>query len=188
MGVSKKLLALVLIFSSAGGAILGASVTPKPKSAVIRNTSDSKPLAQVKSAETEQLATPISNLTYKDSGGFSFKYPQGVLVADITPPNGKYNSMLRLTKATLPGELRITVTTTSYKSIDEWVFKEKFGIGAELVGATKLATLPSKQYRKAKMLYTVALEGGLLYTIEGPSSIDWAEIHDFVVASFSLDS
>lgn len=189
MGVSIKLVLLVIVLSAVGGSVFGAATvrqTPQ-KTNVVRFVSTPAPLAEVKSAQTQSPSVKDSKQLFKHAD-FSFAYPQNIQIVDITPPNDKYNSMLRITSNDYLGEMRITVTKTSYKSVDEWVFKEKFGVGAQLVGATKLSSTPSKQYRKAKMLYTIGLADGYLYTIEGPSTVGWADIHDYIVANFTLGS
>lgn len=183
-----KRFALVVLFASLGGIIFGFSISQKETSKPLATKSTSAPIAKVKSAQTmaTPVGTPKSVSTYEDTGGFSFDYPKTVTVRDITPPSGSYNSMLAITSPELEGEIRIMVTTTSYKSVDEWVFKEKFGVGGELVGSAKLGEIASKQYKKGKMIYTIALEAGLLYRIE--SSAQWSLIHDQIVASFKLTS
>ena len=132
--------------------------------------------------------------TYTDTSGFSFKHPESIAVADKTPNDDTYYTLLSLTSKTkkdLPaqagGPLTITIKDTSFKTTDEWLTKDPTAPGgAILAGATSLGGISAKQYTKTGKLWTVAIDSGILYLIEGTRDGGyWDKVQDLAASSFT---
>lgn len=123
---------------------------------------------------------------YQDEAGFSFFYPEGAKVEDVTPEDDdSYYSLLELSYK--GSEIKITVTDTLFKKTDEWAKASSSPKGLELVGATSLGKVPANQYKLAGVLYTVAIDQGVIYVIEGPKDGGFVEeTQNVVVSSFTF--
>lgn len=123
---------------------------------------------------------------YKDEAGFSFKYPKDITVADITPSDSAYYSMVSLKKG--GQEMTIAMKDAGFKDIAEWLGKDEAApSGAVLSGAVSLAGIPAKQYSTGKELLTIAVDQGVLYLIRGPKDGGyWDSVHDIAVSTLTL--
>lgn len=133
--------------------------------------------------------------TYTDTSGFSFKHPESIAVADKTPNDDTYYTLLSLESKTskdLPaqagGPLTITIKDTSFKTVDEWLTKDPAAPkGATLNGATSLGGISAKQYTQSGKNWTVAIDGGILYYIQGPKDGSyWDKVQDLAASSFTI--
>lgn len=124
--------------------------------------------------------------TYTDEAGFSFGHPKDIKVSDITPNDNLYYTKLSLKKR--DKEIIISTKDTKYKTPDEWLTKDKdVPEDTSLVGATSLGGISAKQYTSDGKLWTVAIDQGILYLIEGPKDKGyWEDLHELVVSTFSL--
>ncbi|MBI2007345.1 MAG: hypothetical protein HYS83_01420 [Candidatus Blackburnbacteria bacterium] len=124
--------------------------------------------------------------TYKDEAGFSFSYPKGIIVADTTPDDISYYSMVSLKKD--GEELTVSMKDTAYKDIADWLNRDKGAPqGAGLAGAVSLGGIPAKQYSADEKLFTVAIDQGILYLIQGPKDGEyWDSVHDAVVSTLAF--
>lgn len=119
-----------------------------------------------------------ADLTYTDEAGFSFGYPKGITVKDITPVDSVTYTKLSLQKG--KESLVIEVKDTTAKTIDT-------PAGATLSGATTLGGISAKQFVSSDILYTMAIDAGVLYIIQGPKDGDfWEETQNLVVSTFSF--
>lgn len=127
------------------------------------------------------------DLVYKDEAGFSFSYPKGINVKDVTPDDGVYYSQMTLNK---DGKfITVSVLDTKESGVDVYVKKDAVLKDALLYGATKLGEMSAKQYSTAAVLYTLSIDQGILYLIEGPKDGGfWEKVHGVVVDSFALNS
>lgn len=127
----------------------------------------------------------LGDLTYDDESGFSFSYPSGIEIEDTTPDDDLYYSELRLRK---DGKLiKISVLDTKETNIDTYVKKDTVLGETALYGAVKLGGMPAKQYSTEEALYTMSIDQGVLYMIEGPKDGNyWEKVQGVVVDSFIL--
>ncbi|MDO8503398.1 MAG: hypothetical protein Q7S60_01780 [bacterium] len=126
--------------------------------------------------------------TYTDTSGFSFKHPESIVVADKTPNGDAYYTLLSLTsEAKKDGSLTITIMDTNFKTLDDWLAKDSTApSGATLAGAISLGGISAKQYTKSGKLWTIAIDKGILYLIEGPKDGDyWDKVQDLAASSFT---
>ena len=115
------------------------------------------------------------DLTYKDESGFSFGYPKGIKVSDVTPADEEYYSQLKLSK----GDEFLTISVKDAKTSGYE--------NSSLVGAVSLAGMPAKQYAQGGKLITVAIDSGVVYLIEGLKDGDyWEDVQNTVALSFTL--
>ena len=117
---------------------------------------------------------------FSDESGFSFKYPASINVADITPNDSTFYTLLDLSKA--DKSIKISVKDASLYNPP---------VGSNLLGAITLAGMSAKQYSYKRgnenMLLTVAIDKGVLYIIEGLKDAGfWEETQNTIVSSFSF--
>lgn len=126
-------------------------------------------------------------LTYTDSSGFSFSYPEGISISDITPDGDMYYSVLSLTKG--QAAMKISVKDTSSAKVSDWIEKDKEAPkAATLSGATTISGISASQYKAGPKLYTVAIDSGVLFLIEGEADGGfWEEAQNTVAASFKRE-
>lgn len=142
--------------------------------------------------QISQKEEVTADLTYVDDSGFSFGYPKGINVSDVTPDDEIYYSVLALAKS--GSQITITAKDTTTKTVDEWV-KNGIGTNPSLYGATTLGGVSAKQYTSGSKLYTVAIDQGVLYLIEGPASPSqggpkdgsfWESTQNLVASTFTF--
>lgn len=152
-----------LILGTAGGYLI---ISSRNKDALPRL----KPAGILTEEET------AADLTYQDESGFSFGYPKGVKITDVTPDDDQYYSQLEITK----GDNKITISVKDAK--------ETFSPGqATLVGAVSLGGMSAKQYAFGGQLLTTAYDKGVLYLIEGPKDGDfWEDVQNLIASSFGI--
>ncbi len=122
---------------------------------------------------------------YEDSAGFSFKYPKNAKVTDVTPNGDEYYTQLNLTKGS--EKVIITLKDTSTKTIEDWLKGDTVYSGASLVGAASLDGVSAKQYTKGEKLITVAVDGGVIYLIEGLKDDGfWENVQGSIVSTFKF--
>ncbi|MBI3289831.1 hypothetical protein HYZ78_00360 [Candidatus Microgenomates bacterium] len=123
---------------------------------------------------------------YQDESGFSFKYPKGAEVKDVTPEDSEYYSVLEISHAQTRGIISISIRDTQSSSISDWV--EKNLKEPKLLGAVSLGNIQAKQYEfssEGAKLVTVAVDKGIIYEINSPGGNDfWEESLNLLLSSF----
>ncbi len=163
---------LVLAAGGAGGYLIFS----------LKNKGTSSDLSSIipQLTQTEEVT---AGATYNDESGFSFGYPKGITVSDVTPEGEEYYSVLALAKG--GSQITITVKDTTAKTVDAWV-KEELS-DTSLSGAVTLAGVSAKQYTSGKKLYTAAIDQGVLYLIEGPKDDGyWEKTQGLIASTFSF--
>lgn len=168
------LLVVIFVVLLAGGVGLYLVMSPKtptlPQAADLRNTTLNK-LAQ-------NETSPVADKTYEDAAGFSFKYPAQFSVQDVTPSDNNYYSKLKLTGKS--GEITLTAVDTTYKTLSEWQNVNK---DAVLTSSSSLSDVKANQYKRGKTLLTVAIDQGVLYTIENISDSGSLDASHAIISS-----
>lgn len=133
--------------------------------------------------ETENL------LIYKDEAGFSFDYPEGLTIEDVTGDDETLYSSLEVSKGFSGEKMIIKVSDTAFSSTGAWL-KSKEASGA---GSTREITLAGMkgvqiQFTNPRRLVTIVIDEGIMYFLE--SSLDevgyWNKIHNNIISSFTL--
>lgn len=147
------------------------------------NTSDTDSSFKLPSLPKKEVA----DKDYADPSGYSISYPGDLVVSDSTPESEIYYSVVDLTNPSSKEKLTIAVVDTKYKKVSDWFLAEsKTKTDSELTGATSLAGIAANQYRFGKSLFVVAIDQGILYTLESPNTEDWQGISEKVANSFSF--
>lgn len=145
----------------------------------INPTADNLPTPSPKVEEMAKL------VKYEDEAGFSFEYPEDLVVKDVTPEDNLSYSVLEI------GETIIKVVDTRYSSVDNWLAKDKEASGAGTNREITLAGMVARQiqFDNPRRLVTVTIEDGVMYFIESPlesAGQYWNKVHNAIVGSFNL--
>lgn len=125
------------------------------------------------------------DLTYEDSSGFSFKYPNSTAVTDITPQDDVFYTSLKLSK----GEeyLTINVKDTIIKTPDDWILSKDAPKDLKFFEIVDLGGISAKQYSSNSKIVTIAIDKGVLYLIEGINDKSyWKNTHQIVTSTFAF--
>lgn len=176
------LIVVVLVLLTIGGVTGYFVLSSKGTSSEARSGRSFSIIPKTSQKEKTEVKAEV---LYEDTSGFSFRYPKGVKVSDVTPEDDTYYSQLNLAEGS--EKMTITLKDTSSKTIDAWFKSDPIYSGASLVGATTLGGISAKQYAKSETLITVALDQGILYLIEGPKDgAFWEEAQNAIVPTFSF--
>lgn len=123
--------------------------------------------------------TATGGTLYQDESGFSFKHPMNLKVSDITPNDETYYSLVDVREGNK--SLRVSVKDGEFKVPAD----------ATLVGAATLGGIPAKQYsykvNSETVMATVAVQGGIVYLVEGPKDgAFWEDTQNIIVSSFNI--
>jgi len=176
--MGKKIILIIVILIL--GVVLGGGIyyfikkNQNSASNKVKGTPNSN--LQLKSEETIG-----DDLTYTSDAGFSFKYPKGIKVTDVTPSGDEYYTVLSLKGS--GGEATITAKDTLYKTLDDYL--KSLNPKPVLSGAVTLGGISAKQYSQSAKLFTFAIDKGVLFQIESPKDNGyWEKVQDTVVTSF----
>lgn len=147
----------------------------------------------------------VEEILYEDAAGFSFNYPENLVVEDKTEEAGEeYYTLLEVkanqgdrgNKGNQGALIRLEIRDTKFETVEEWLEKaEEAPTGAKLAGAVGLDEISAKQYTKDKKIWTVAIDLGALYIVEGskdPSASSgqanglWEETYNRLIETFAL--
>jgi len=182
MNQKKKILTIagvgLILF---GLTALGVKVGQKPKTT-------SNPVA---------TPTPIrieaKNQIYEDEAGFSFEYPEGLEIKDVSGNQDVY-SVLEITAPDKNEKMVIRVVDTKYKTVDDWLKKDP-SLPKSFDGASRdieLAGMTGQQIQleNPHRLVSLAIDKGVMYYFESPLSVEegqyWNMVHNTIVLNFSL--
>ena len=123
---------------------------------------------------------------YADPSGFAFNYPDNLsLIKNEAGPNTYAD--INLTAKGIEGNLAIKISDTKFASLEDWLGANKNdSIKSK---EAKLANLTALEVELKNRLILVALDHGVLFTIEIPSTQNrdfWGKAYDKVVADFSF--
>lgn len=143
----------------------------------------------IQSPEIIQEKKPETLLSYKDTAGFEFKYPENLTVKDASGNLPVYSS-LEISKAFSGEKMTVKVLDTDFPSVDTWL-KSKEASGAGSSRDITLAGMSGKQvqFTNPRRLVTIVISEGIMYFIQSP--IDeanlWNKAHNDIVSSFALE-
>lgn len=146
---------------------------------------------EAKEIRIEQAEVPkISNLIYRDSSGFSFNYPSLITVNEVELDDSSVFSSLELT-GTNNSKIKLRIADSKFNDIEEW--QKNFELDQSITQSSHLlwVDIPAIQvvYGAPKMLLTVAVENGVIYSLE--SELDnggfFDQAHETILSSFEFD-
>ena len=129
---------------------------------------------------------PSKNLKgYSDDAGFSFQYPDDVLVKKIDINDSITYSNVELTSIQAKGKMLIKVVDTQLKSIDDLFVKE--GLRGE-IKEIKIGEISGKEANMNNKIIAAALDQSVLFTIEVDSQNQkyWVDVYQTVLSSFNF--
>lgn len=124
---------------------------------------------------------------YTDSSGFSFKYPDDVQISKKGVTDAATYADIALTSTQIKGNISIKIADTKVKSIDDW-FLENKTILPTATKDVKIGELSGRETKNNDKLTTVALNQGVLFTIEVDLQGQqyWLNVYNTILSSFSF--
>lgn len=139
----------------------------------------------------KQEITAEKTVTYNDSSGFKFDYPQNLTVKDVSGDATNIYSSLEISSDKQAGKTTIKIIDSPYNSLESF-FSGKEATSAGVSRDVVMASMPAKQVQltNPKRLETVAISDGVMYTIESPldDSGYWNKIHNQIVSSLTVQT
>lgn len=126
--------------------------------------------------------------TYTDESGFSFQYPDDLIIQKKESADPSVYSSLEVTSKTVSGNILIRVEDTKETNLDKW-FGKQVNSARLVLKDTKLGDLPAKQFTFDERIMVAAIDQGILFRVEGVSQKEklyWPEVYRVLLASFSF--
>lgn len=138
--------------------------------------------------ETITSPTPdVSLLNYTDPSGFSFRYPEKIMVKSKKTDSAVYSSLL-LSGAGSAETITVQVEESNLNSVDDW-FKgaKKTSVFGD-IQKIKLADLDARQFEANNAKTTIALDQAVLFTIstDAKKGSDVSNAYDRIIGSFAF--
>ena len=153
-----------------------------------------KPQQKAIPSETElkiEGATVLSAETavHQDWAGFSFEYPQELIIEEIELNDDSVYSSLEIGKAN--GEkLTLRISDTQFADLESWQKDFETINVIDTIREIYWANIPGLQlsYGIPKKMLTVAMENGVIYTLESQFDQDdyWDKAQQMVLNSFEF--
>lgn len=123
---------------------------------------------------------------YQDPSGFTFSYPDNLSLVKNEVADGTYAD-IDLTAKGLIGNLVLKISDTNFASLDEWIKVNK-SASSETPKEVQLETLKALEMKTKDRLLLVALDQGVLFTIEIPLEKEdfWMKVLNIILADFSF--
>jgi len=125
--------------------------------------------------------TSSSFLEYNDPVGFSFNFPNSVVVSPKKTTDDNVYSSLNVTSSSTSGKITIEAVSSDLLTLKSLISTKTN------VTDIKLADLDAKQYTEKGNVITLALDKGVLFTITSSSGENvnfWKEINNKIISSF----
>lgn len=125
---------------------------------------------------------------YTDDSGFKFSYPSELKVSRIDTSDQSVYSSVEAKLASPPGTINIQITSSTFKSFDDWYKSQSIKPKKSEISKLKLADLDAVQLKLSGKLITVALDKDTLITLsETPSSNDkLKQAYQKIISSFAF--
>jgi len=121
---------------------------------------------------------------YVDDSGFSFNYPEDVVISKKEINDDDTYTNLELTAKDIRRSILIKITETQLKSIDDWFLENKL---ATPIKDVEFGGLSGKEAKALDKLTAVALDQGVLFTIELNSADEyWLSVYNTTLSSFAF--
>ncbi|MEK7533932.1 MAG: PsbP-related protein [Patescibacteria group bacterium] len=183
---SFKIIIIIIIVIITVLSIVVFLVQPKKTiSPISYNPQENKTIVASDIASEKQPPTTLKE--YTDEAGFSFKYPDDVLVTKKEANDSTIYANLELT-SNQKGSISIKIADSKLKSIDDWFKKSKLGSEMTNKKEIKIGEIPGSEMQVDNKLLVVALDQDILFTIEvSPQDQKyWLNIYDTILSSFNF--
>lgn len=146
----------------------------------------SKPQENTKIVIENQPSKTLKD--YTDDAGFSFKYPEDVVVTkkDANDPNAY--SHLELTSDQTKGSISIKITDSKFKSVDDWFRQNKLIQSLRNKKEIKIGEISGSEIQVDNKLLAAALNQEVLFTIEVDSQNQkyWLSVYENMLSTFDF--
>lgn len=190
MFVSKpsiKVIIFIIIISSAAGGIAFYIAQPKKTISPIssqsqKNSQENKTLVALEKQPSKTLKD------YADTAGFSFKYPEDIVVTKKETDDPLVYSNLELASYKEKGGISIKVEDTKLKTADDWLEQEK--ISQKDKKEIKIGEISGIQTQDENKLIAVSINQGVVFTIEVDLQNQkyWGDVYNAILSSFNFVS
>lgn len=126
---------------------------------------------------------------YADDSGFSFKYPEDLLVTKKESNDSTTYANLELTSNQTKGNILIKITDTKLKSVNDWFKESKLSQSSSEKKEIKIGEISGTQAQvDNNKLLAGALNQDILFTIEVNSQNQkhWLKVYDIILSSFKF--
>lgn len=140
------------------------------------------------SVAQKSKAQPSETLKeYSDQTGFTISYPDNLSIESKEIEDNSTYADIQLNSKDVSGSIRLTIADTKLTSIDEWVKKNAT---SQTPTETKLGSLNAKEIKFSDRLLLVALDQGILFTIEMPlvEQDFWSKVYSQIIKDFTFTS
>ncbi len=129
--------------------------------------------------------------TYTDGSGFTFNYPEDVVLTKQDINDSITYSNLELTSAKSPGKISVKIQDSDVASIDQWLAKNTKASVSATAKEVKLGDLSAREIQVGDAFVTAALDKGILFTIKVDPQKEkdyWVSVYNAILPSFSFVS
>jgi hypothetical protein len=126
---------------------------------------------------------------YIDPSGFKFSYPDNLNLTKIDSTDQTVYSNLKISTKKNIGSIRINVSESQLKTIDDWFKKEKLSTKPAEIKTIKLADIEGRQFIINNSSITLAFDQGALFNITADFKNDhkyWDEVNNTIIKTFAF--
>ncbi len=137
--------------------------------------------------EVEKIPSATTK-TYSDESGFTFVYPNDVVVSKKENTDSATYANIEITSNVAPGTITLRVEDTKVKSVEEWTAKN---ISATQSASKdiKLGNLSAREITSNNKIVSLALDQGILFRLEvipDKEKSYWMSVYNTILSSFSF--
>lgn len=122
---------------------------------------------------------------YVDESGFSFRYPDDVVVNKKEIKDETTYADLELNSTKAKGNITIKIMDTKIKSPEDWLLENKLSTLSASVKDTKIGDLPGWEIKFGNKLTTLSIDQNILFTIDVNQQDEyWLSVRNTLFSSF----
>lgn len=126
---------------------------------------------------------------YIDSAGFSFKYPENLVVGKKEDKNTTTYANLELTSSQAKGNISIKIEDTNLRLVDEWFVENKLSTLSSQIQKIKIGEMEGSEIKDNNKLIAASINQGILFTIVIPQDQKyWQTVYNTVLSNFKFVS
>jgi len=181
-GMSKKILipaSLILLAGLAGGGYYFFQIRTQNLTPQAIDLPTPTPTEEIKE---------IVFKVYEDEAGFTFSYPESLIVTEKDLDESDVYSSLELTSFDYPDEkIIVKIADTTQKSTDKWL-KAEIDETQISTSEAKLASLAGVKVNYPQSLVFLALDSSISFFVQSPkSNVFWTNSFEKILETFTLE-
>ena len=134
------------------------------------------------------LESSVPSKTFKeyvDESGFSFRYPDDVVINKKDIKDETIYADLELNSPKAKGNITIKIMDTKIKSLEDWFLENKLSSLSASVKNSRIGDLPGWEIKFDSQLTTISLDQNILFTIDvNPQGEYWVSVRNTLLSSF----